>query len=455
MHPEKNNSDRELILKYNVPAPRYTSYPTVPFWENNVEQDHWKKAVRDSFRKENSSNGISLYIHLPYCESLCTYCGCNTRITVNHNVETPYIETLLQEWKLYVNLFSEKPVISEIHLGGGTPAFFSPSNLEKLISGILIDSDVHADYCFSFEAHPSNTTSAHLQTLYRLGFRRISIGVQDTDEKILKAIHRKQTFEQIKNLVNSARKAGYTSVNFDLIYGLPFQTTASQKENLKKILSLKPDRIAYYSYAHVPWLKKAQRSFTEADLPVPEEKLNLYFLGKKIFSEAGYSDIGMDHFALPSDELFSAAENKKLHRNFMGYTTTSSKLLIGLGVSAISDSWDTFIQNKKTIEEYSDEIRKGNFAIHNGHRLNENDLLLRKKILELMCNSETSVADLPDKSGLLKRLGIFVQDDLVRVENNTVKITEKGKQFIRNICMQFDERLISRENNQQLFSMSV
>jgi len=453
--PEKNNTDKSLILKYNVPAPRYTSYPTVPFWENNVSEPEWKEAVKKTFRLETFRNGISLYIHLPYCESLCTYCGCNTRITVNHSVELPYIETLLREWDLYCNLFDQKPVISEIHLGGGTPAFFSPENLEMLIRGILNKATLHPDYHFSFEAHPANTTTKHLVILYQLGFKRISIGVQDFNEKVLHAIHRQQTFQQIQQLVDYAGRIGYLSVNFDLIYGLPFQTMESQQNTLEKIISLKPDRIAYYSYAHVPWMKKAQRSFTESDLPVAEEKMNLYFLGKEKFLNAGYTDIGMDHFALPEDELCIAAKNKSLHRNFMGFTTTSTKLLIGLGVSAISDSWNAFVQNAKTIEEYTRKINNGTFSIHNSHLLSERDLIVRRKILELMCNHETSIKDPQGDDFLSGRLTEFIKDGLIVIENNKIIVSVKGKQFIRNICMQLDERLIAGERNNEMFSKAI
>lgn len=455
MHRIKNKIEESLIEKYNVPAPRYTSYPTVPFWENDVSEEIWRSALKNTFLLENTINGISLYIHLPYCESLCTYCGCNTRITVNHSVELPYIEAVIEEWKLYQDLFVHKPVISEIHLGGGTPAFFSPENLGKLLHDILKNSVVHPQYNFSFEAHPKNTSLEHLKVLFGFGFKRISIGVQDLDEKILRSIHRDQTFEQVKECVENARAIGFTSVNFDLIYGLPFQTINTQKKTLNKIMELLPDRVAYYSYAHVPWLKKAQRSFTEEDLPANEDKLNLYFLGKELFNKAGLSDIGMDHFALSSDELFLAQKNNKLHRNFMGFTTTQSKLLIGLGVSAISDAWFAYIQNNKTIEGYFKEINNKKFAIHNGHLLTEIDLLVRKKILDLMCRHKTDISDFPDRNGLIKRLEKYKTDDLIEMNDMKIMITEKGKQFIRNICMELDLRLKEKKMGEQLFSKVV
>ncbi|HRD40356.1 MAG TPA: radical SAM protein, partial [Bacteroidia bacterium] len=271
-----------LISKYNIPVPRYTSYPTVPFWDKSPSLEEWKDLVKDCFNSTNSKDGISLYIHLPFCESLCTYCACNTRITVNHKVEEPYINTVLKEWDLYLELFNEKPLIREIHLGGGTPTFFTAENLKKLIQGILDKSNVALNAEFSFEAHPANTTIGHLITLYQLGFKRISFGIQDFDDKVQDAINRYQSFEEVKAIVDQCRAVGYTSVNFDLVYGLPFQTYASMQDTVEKVIALKPDRIAFYSYAHVPWIKPGQRKFTEKDLPVDDDKRKLYELGKEV-----------------------------------------------------------------------------------------------------------------------------------------------------------------------------
>ncbi|RYG02422.1 MAG: coproporphyrinogen dehydrogenase, partial [Chitinophagaceae bacterium] len=251
-----------LLKKYNVAAPRYTSYPTVPLWDvDKFDTKQWLFSVKNCF--DNSKNdGISLYIHLPFCESLCTYCGCNTRITKNHTVENPYINALLKEWQMYVNVLGEKPKIKELHLGGGTPTFFSAENLSKLIEGILENSEPTPDSEFSFEAHPDNTSEAHLQTLYNLGFRRLSLGIQDFDEKVQKMINRYQTPLQVELITKIARKIGYQSVNFDLIYGLPFQTLNGLEKTLNHVMRINPDRIAFYSYAHVPWLKPGQRRYT-------------------------------------------------------------------------------------------------------------------------------------------------------------------------------------------------
>jgi Coproporphyrinogen III oxidase and related Fe-S oxidoreductases len=272
----------ELVQKYNVAAPRYTSYPTVPFWDNEAfSRMAWTNQVYQTFQ-QSKEKGISLYIHLPFCESLCTYCGCNTRITKNHRVEEPYIVSLLKEWEMYVALFKgERPLLAEIHLGGGTPTFFHPDNLRVLIEGILKHADLAPDRSFSFEAHPANTTIAHLQTLFDLGFRRLSLGIQDFDPLVQFVINRHQTSAEVEEVMQNARKIGFESINFDLIYGLPKQSLATVEDTIEKAMLLKPDRISFYSYAHVPWIKPGQRHYTEADLPNGAAKLALYNLGKK------------------------------------------------------------------------------------------------------------------------------------------------------------------------------
>ncbi len=433
-----------LVSKYNIAAPRYTSYPTVPFWENNLNESAWKSSIKESF-KVNHKEGISLYIHLPYCESLCTYCACNTRITVNHAVEKPYIETLLKEWELYLAQFENKPIIKEIHLGGGTPTFFSAENLKMLISSILKTCTVAIDHDFSFEGHPSNTTRDHLQTLYDLGFRRVSFGVQDFDLKVQDVINRRQSFLEVENVFKIAREIGYTSINVDLVYGLPFQTPHSVGETMKKVIELFPERIAFYSYAHVPWLKPGQRKFSEKDLPLDSVKRELYSIGRVLFTAAGYHDVGMDHFALKNDPLFTVQKQGTLHRNFMGYTTGNSKLLIGLGCSSISDSGSAFSQNIKTVEEYINSVNDGHFPLFKGHVLSTEDSLIQKKILEIMCKGETTLKDLTEPFTILKRLQEPLADGLIELKGDDMKVTPFGTQFLRNICLAFDQRYWKKE----------
>lgn len=450
-----------LIQKYNVPGPRYTSYPTVPYWDtDNFTSEDWKKRLKIQFDQLNQNEGISLYIHLPFCESLCTFCGCHKRITKRHEVEEPYINALLKEWQLYLTLFESTPIIKEIHLGGGTPTFFCPKNLQKLISGILENSKLHPNYNFSFEGHPNNTTKEHLQTLFDLGFRRVSYGVQDYNMAVQIAINRIQPFENVKKVTQWAREIGYTSVGHDIIFGLPYQTLDHVKYTIEKTKELKPDRIAFYSYAHVPWIKgNGQRGFTEENLPSPKLKREQYEIGKIWLEKMGYAEIGMDHFALPNDELCEAMKNKTLYRNFMGYTTTPSKIMIGLGVSAISDCWTAFAQNEKNIETYYALLEQNQLPVYRGHLLTTEDEIIRKHILNLMCNLETrweeNEAKFIDFNSILQNLNELKSDGIVIFENNKIQVTEKGKPFVRNVCMAFDLLLQNKQPESRLFSMTV
>jgi oxygen-independent coproporphyrinogen-3 oxidase len=299
MEADKLNSI--LVRKYNQPVPRYTSYPTVPFWKEEINIDEWRQAFKNKFEEQNHINGISVYLHLPFCESLCTYCGCNKKITTNHKVEEEYLLAIEKEWNIYRRLMKQMPVIRELHVGGGTPTFFAPRNLQRLLNFILKSSIIHPRHEFSIEGHPNNTTKEHLKMLYNLGFRRISYGVQDNDPDVQQIINRIQPVENVRKATETARAIGFTSVNFDLIYGLPLQTQESIERTINQIIELKPDRIAFYSYAHVPWTSKAQRLFDESHLPSAEEKILLYLKGKELLLKNGYVDIGMDHFALPND----------------------------------------------------------------------------------------------------------------------------------------------------------
>ena len=431
----------QLIKKYNQPVPRYTSYPTVPFWKNDFDVAKWQDIFQRQFAKENNSKGISLYIHLPFCESLCTYCGCNKKITTNHKVEDQYIAAIEKEWNHYKRLMTEKPVIREIHLGGGTPTFFSPENLKKLLDIILENSIVHPMHEFGIEGHPNNTTIEQLQVLYDLGFRRISYGVQDNDPEVQRVINRIQPVENVRRATENARRIGFTSVNFDLIYGLPLQTLASIERTINEVIELKPDRIAFYSYAHVPWTSKAQRLFDESHLPADEEKVALYLKGSEMLSEAGYSNIGMDHFALPHDALYTAREKGILHRNFMGYTTQNTNMLLGLGVSAISDAGIAFAQNEKTLHDYYVAVNEGRLPVKKGYILSNEDLQFRKNILDISCKGvtvfEESQLELIEKYSF-PQLELLAADGLVEYDMTGCKVTPRGHFFIRNICSAFD-----------------
>lgn len=479
---------KSLLEKYNIPGPRYTSYPTVPYWDpDTFTRAKWDETVGRAFAESNERDGISLYVHLPFCENLCTYCGCNKRITKNHDVEIPYIDAVLKEWSLYRALLAsgdaDTPLggsgqssgspqdrnrrnlpraaqIREIHLGGGTPTFFAPENLERLITSLLSGVTLTGPHEFAFEANPNSTTEEHLSTLFRLGFRRLSLGVEDFDPRVQDIINRIQPFERVESVARLARAIGYESINFDLVYGLPLQTQQSIIDTVSLINRLEPDRIAFYSYAHVPWLKGVgQRKFSEKDLPSGPEKRALYETGREMFEKAGYREVGMDHFALPHDALYRAAEKGRLHRNFMGYTPAHTQLSIGLGVSSISDSWYGFAQNEKVIEDYIGRIAGGELPIARGHILDQEDLVLRQHILDIMCRFQTGW-QVPERQHPtlyegLGRMGEPEADGLIVMEDEGLRVTRAGRPFLRNICMALDARLWRNEPRTKIFSQAI
>jgi oxygen-independent coproporphyrinogen-3 oxidase len=429
-------------------------------WKEGIDVARFKELLQQQFRIHNSKEGISLYIHLPFCESLCTYCGCNKKITTNHDVEDEYLAIIEKEFDMYISLFNEKPVIREMHLGGGTPTFFSPANLKRFISYIFDRSVIHPEHEFSVEGHPNNTTREHLQTLFDLGFRRVSYGVQDNDPEVQRIINRIQPLENVRRATAEAREIGYQSVNYDLIYGLPKQTLETITKTFEQVLELQPDRIAFYSYAHVPWTSRGQRLFDENDLPSPDDKLKLYLKGKELLTNAGYTDIGMDHFALQNDELHKAWNNGTLHRNFMGYTTQNTAILLGLGVSSISDIGIAFAQNKKSIHEYYEAIQKNELPLFRGYLLNEEDVHFRKYILDISCRGKTSfreedIETLKEYS--FPELKKLEADELVEWNEQEVNVTAKGRHFIRNICSAFDLYIQRNreQNNKPQFSKAI
>ena len=452
-----NHLQTTLLKKYDIPTPRYTSYPTVPTWEvDKFSSEQWKDVVRQCFVETNDSKGISLYIHLPFCESLCTYCACNTRITKNHAVEIPYIQALLKEWEQYKTIFGSKPLIRELHLGGGTPTFFSIKNLQWLLTYLLEGAELEGNAEFSFEGHPNNTSDDHLQILFDRGFSRVSFGVQDLDERVQRTIHRIQPFENLEHVTRIARKIGYKSVSLDLIYGLPFQTPFTISDTIDKILSLLPDRISFYSYAHVPWLRPGQRGYGDVDLPSNYLKRHLYEIGRHKLRKAGYADIGMDHFALPGDNLFKASVAHKLHRNFMGYTTNQTDLLIGLGASAISDAHYAYAQNPKIVEDYYNSLKEGG-VVAKGHILTDEDLLIRQCILQISCQGQLD-GDLFARvvnDGMREILSAMEDEGIIYLFDDSLKVTHAGEPFIRNICRVFDRRMDMMETEARVFSKSI
>lgn len=445
----------DLFAKYDVPAPRYTSYPTVPFWSDSPNPEQWLDAITTACDDEASS--WSLYFHLPFCETLCTFCACNTVITRDHGREETYINLLHREWQLYRDQVPElqRRPLRQLELGGGTPTFFSPDNLKRILEPILADIQIDSDqFRASVEVDPRRTTREQLVTLHSLGFNRISLGVQDFDPVVQKLVNREQPLEQTQNITDTARELGYNSVNYDLIYGLPRQTPESFRKTVEQTVQLRPDCIAVYSFARVPWIKPAQRSYKDEDLPVAGEKRALYEIARNLLADAGYIEIGMDHFSLPDDGLATAQREGTLHRNFMGYTELRTQVLMGLGVSAISETPTCFHQNEKAFPVYERRVLQGEVPTLRGHLLSEEDRRLREQILTFMTRFEVELKpeQTEDATNFLDSL---VSDGLVQVSERKLILTDSGRPFLRNACMFFDQRLRQREARPKIFSQAL
>src|SRR5690554_2837068 len=436
----------QLIQKYNRPGPRYTSYPPVPFWKGAPDEDTWLSHVA-----QHNNEGIDLYVHVPFCEKLCWYCGCNRTITKDHSVENELISILKKEWSIYQNAIKDLK-INSLHFGGGTPTFLSPENLKELIS--CLTSNRSENFIGSIEVDPRTCTKEHLILLKEMGLSRISLGIQDFDPVVQKAINRYQPVSLVENLLKEIRSLEFESINFDLIYGLPKQSRESIVETINIVKKLDPDLIAFYGYAHLPHKIKNQKLINNEDLPSPALRQELYQTGKALLKENGLVDIGMDHFAKESNYLYQAKLNHALHRNFMGYTDRKSKCLIGLGPSAISDSGVRFAQNHKEYKDYKEIISRGKLAFDNGHIQTADDLLTQKHILTLMCEDEASISEsIPYYQEIKKEMEDFQEDGLVVMEENKVTLTETGKIFMRNIAMSFDFHL--RTQTSVRFSQTV
>jgi oxygen-independent coproporphyrinogen-3 oxidase len=429
-----------LVAKYDVAGPRYTSYPTVPYWESDPSEREWLEHIGAAFASE-APHGAAIYVHIPFCRALCTYCGCNTRITRSHSVVLPYVQSLLAELDLYLRGLGRDHIdIGELHLGGGTPTFLDPGELEVLLSGLLTRARPRADAVCSIEVDPRVTSIDQLALLARYGFRRISIGVQDFDPRVQDIVNRVQSEAEVREVTQAARVLGFDSVNFDLIYGLPLQTAASIEVTMDAVARLRPDRIALYGYAHVPWIRPGQRRFTEADVPQGEEKRQLYELGRERLEAQGYREIGLDHFALETDSLWRAQQSGALHRNFMGYT-------------------NAFAQPEKDLQHYQQRVERGELPIHRGHVLDAEDQILRRHILRLMTRLETRWDAPEDYTDYLtiarQRLAEPLADHLIELDAHSCRVTERGRAFLRNICMAFDARLSRRLPDKALFSRTA
>jgi oxygen-independent coproporphyrinogen-3 oxidase len=447
----------DLFEKYDVAVPRYTSYPTVPYWEAAPSTQDWIKALTGALEVDDSH--WSMYIHVPFCESLCTFCGCNNIITRNHEREVPYIGLVLKEWELYLAaapILKKRP-LRHIHLGGGSPTFLSGESLKKLVQPILdavvVDDKEHFEA--SIEVDPRRASREQLTALREMGFNRISLGVQDFNPEVQRLVNRHQPFELTSQVNSLARELGFAGVNFDLIYGLPAQTPESIAETANLTVKLSPDRIALYSFAMVPWIKPQQRLFKDDDIPKKEEKWALYRVAREIFLANGYVEVGMDHFAKKTDSMALAMSAKKLHRNFMGYTDQKSEVLLGLGVSSISEAPTCFHQSEKVIAKYEDRINKNEIPTHRGHLLTEMDKKRRKQILEIMTQFEVQLESEQQAIEAQEFLKEMIKDELVEVKGMKMFIKDKGRPFLRNISVFFDERLKVAQPQTKLFSSSI
>jgi oxygen-independent coproporphyrinogen III oxidase len=444
----------ELLAKYDVPVPRYTSYPTVPYWTDSPSTARWLEALRTAAGPAQAS--WSMYVHVPFCETLCTFCGCNNVITKDHGRESPYVRTVLDEFALYREQCPDLALrpLKQLHLGGGTPTFLGPEPLRRLCSNLLDGLFIAPGFEGSVEVDPRRTSAAQLEVLRELGFSRVSLGVQDFDPAVQRLVNRIQPLQETAELTRRAREMGFKSVNYDLIYGLPKQTLESFTRTVQLTVELRPDRIALYSFALVPWIKPAQRLFKDDDLPAGAEKRALYERAYEILTAAGYVEIGMDHFALNLEGLAEAHRSGRLHRNFMGYTDQRTDILLGLGVSAISEAPDCFHQNEKVLPIYERRVRAAEIPTLRGHVLSASDRRHREWILQFMTKSRV---DLPAETAADagEFLAEMINDGLVRLNGGELILTEAGRPFLRNACVALDERMRAAKPGTKVFSQAL
>jgi oxygen-independent coproporphyrinogen III oxidase len=451
----------EILEKYNRPGPRYTSYPTAPVWKDDFGPDDLENYYE---RAEERRTPLSLYMHLPFCESLCLFCACNVSIQKDKSVAVPYLAALKKEIEHVAGRVSKNRSVSQFHWGGGTPSYLSPTQMEDLFLHTRERFTFAPDAEIGIEVDPRVTNRAHLETLRRLGFNRLSMGIQDFQPKVQETIHRVQPYEMTRDLIAIGRELGFESLNVDLIYGLPYQTAESFQHTIDQVLTLVPDRVAMFSYAHVPWLKKQQGSF-QAHLPEGKEKFRIFRAGLERFLSAGYLYIGMDHFARPGDELAIAQQNRTLHRNFQGYTTKAGADLYGMGVSAISSIGEAYAQNRKEVPAYQDTVTSRGIATMRGYRLSPDDVIRRAVIGRLLCHTvipkreverEFSISFDEYFAAELDRLEEPRAEGLVELASGEIRVTPLGRIFIRNVAMVFDRYLHEQQMDQRpLFSKTL
>src|ERR1700726_5222773 len=451
----------DFLARYNRPGPRYTSYPTAPVWNDSFGPDDLERVHEEA---ERARSPVSLYMHIPFCESLCLFCACNVIIQKDKRVAPPYLGVLKQEMERVSRSVSKQREVVQFHWGGGTPTYLTPDQIEDLYGAVRARFTFAADAEIGIEVDPRVTSREHLETLRRLGFNRLSMGIQDFHPEVQKAIHRIQPFELTRDLLSAARGLGFDSINVDLIYGLPYQTPERFAHTVDQILQLEPDRVALFSYAHVPWLKKQQGSF-EGHLPEGMEKFEIFRTGMLKFLEAGYLYIGMDHFAKPGDELAISQQNRTLHRNFQGYTTKAGADLYGMGVTAISGIQNAYAQNHRDIPSWEKAVAERGLATMRGYQLSNEDRLRRTVISRLLCHTIVIKDEISREFGVdfdqcfaaeLSQLDGPREDGLVMLDDKEVRATWLGRIFIRNLAMIFDPYLEKQHLNAiPLFSKTL
>ena len=441
----------ELLKKYDRPGPRYTSYPTAPIWSNDYDARDYATDIRQAAVR--AEEPLSIYCHIPFCRKRCFYCGCNTCIVNQQTSVVDYLEAIDREIDQVAELLGERRKVSQLHFGGGTPTFLSVSQLGQLIDSLEKRFDFQGTAEKSVEVDPRVTTGEQLRFLASRGFNRISFGVQDLDASVQEAIGRVQSEELVAGIIALAREIGFGGINMDLIYGLPRQTVSSFRETLEKAIAMRPDRVAVYSFAYLPQLKANQRKINDAELPTTEQKYALFAAAIQSFTGAGFRQIGMDHFALPDDELSLAQEDGRLHRNFMGYTVQAAPEMIGFGMSSIGYVNDAFVQNISKLEEYSNAVRSNGVAVSRGFKLSQDDLIRQYVISQIMCNFHLSFDDFQQRYDLVfddyfvtarKHLQQFIDDGFLVETANAFTVTPLGRTFVRNIAMTFDAYLENR-----------
>jgi len=447
--------DLDLIRAYDKSGPRYTSYPTAVQFTTDFSESDYQAQIELS----NKNNGdLSLYFHIPFCDTICFYCGCNKIVTKNRNRAEPYLERLYKEIQMQAALFDSNRIVSQLHWGGGTPTFINHEQMQRLMEGTRkhfnLLSDDSGEYSIEIDPREANTETITL--LRKLGFNRMSLGVQDFNPLVQKAVNRIQSFEQTKEVIDAARETGFHSISIDLIYGLPHQSVKTFSETLQRVIELDPDRLSIFNYAHLPEMFKTQRQINAEDIPAPQVKLEILQQAIKQLTDVGYNYIGMDHFAKPDDELTIAQNKKNLYRNFQGYSTHADCDLIGLGVTSIGKVANCYSQNVKTMDEYYEHIDNNKLPVFRGVELNSDDLLRREVINQLICHYYLNFSDIEKQfqinfadyfSKELKQLQQIQQDGLIELNQGEITVQPIGYLLIRNICMVFDRYMAESKSS--------